>query len=126
MPEHNCCPEPVVNPNCTVRDQPVGERLQNIADCALTKAVEDKFFAAVVALYEMLVQFVEEKLCIDLSQLYAVLACLAIVCWLNRWLKFLRCVACELPQFIQDICHLKYPSCLLTDCDEEDEHEDDE
>ena len=127
MPEnttHCCCDESPVKPNCEITGDNIGERLQNIANCALTSTVEQNFYDAVVALYAQLVEFVESKLHFDLSKLYAILASLAIVCWLNKWIKFLKCVCEGLPDFFKDLVCLKLPSnCLLVDCDEEEEEE---
>ena len=81
MPEHTthcCCDESPVKPNCEITGDNIGQRLQNIANCALTSTVEQNFYDAVVALYAQLVELIECKLHFDLSKLYAILACLAI------------------------------------------------
>ena len=136
MPHQDCCKvEPGPEPLCDVNEVGTGKRLQNIADCALTKIVERRFYLAVEKVFRELEKFFADKLCVNIELFYLLLAALAVICWLNRWTKFLICVARQIPCFLRDIACLRFPDCILRNCpkhckpcveEEEEEEEEDQ
>ena len=102
----------------------------SLADCA-TKALNKNFCAVVSAAaldhYAKIAETIKKCLCIDINELFSVIALLAVLCWISQFItEIIHFVTRTIPNFISNLCHGKFSLCLLDCSSDKSEHDDDD
>jgi hypothetical protein len=109
--------------------------LASCATHAIDKAVCAVVSASALEQYAQLVEFIKNATCFDINRFFALIALLALLCWLSDWLyEIIHFVCHTIPRFFKNLLCGKVSLCLLN-CEnshshhhhsDEDEDEDDE
>lgn len=92
--------------------------LCNAATCAklaLDKVVCDAVASAVLNFYAQIVDFLRNTVNIDFSLFFKVIALLAVICWIQKWLLEIIKFICKIPKILKKFFCGKFNLCLL-DC----------
>lgn len=95
--------------------------LCNAASCAkvaLDKIVCDAIASSALDYYAQVVELLRSTVGIDITAFFQLVAFLAVLCWVQKWLVEIFNLVCRLPKVIKNIFCGKFNICLL-ECDDE-------
>jgi hypothetical protein len=91
--------------------------LASCATNAIDKAVCAVVSASALEQYAQLVEFIKNTTCFDINRFFALIALLALLCWLSDWLyEIIHFVCHTIPRFFKNLLCGKVSLCLL-DCE---------
>jgi uncharacterized protein with PQ loop repeat len=101
--------------------------LAKSATNALNKTASAAVSVAALEQYAKIVELIKSKTCIDINEIFGIIALLAVLCWISAWIKeIVHFVCVTLPNFFKNLCQGKLSICVL-DChpsctEESDQH----